>query len=316
MDLSVSLTRDLLGMPGSPLEINDHTNYYVSELGDNQVTWRRQTTSSPWVDGTVTTNRSKENITRSLSIEVLGDDWPGATANAKALIDTISQDNFIMTLNRTGGLVTYTGDDLYLESTIGPEYGNRSLSVVNNTGARSGYLPAFSTSSAGNAFILAEIASLSPQVVQAGTWKYHVSTKGFAGQTSPVTISGGAIKHTDSGDVQLFSFDPITEVFTTDYAEYILTGQCSAFDLNSGEYIVVYLNCTSAVSRTLRTEYINTYLESMVNSVALPTPVISSSYLCEASDYSWVQSKERWHSNRGILTVSLIHKPNPITGDI
>ena len=313
MELSVSLSRDLLD--DTALEINDHFNFYVAEMGDSQISWRRQTTSSPWVDGTVTTHRSKENVTRSISIEVLGETWADATYNAKTLIDAISQDHFTMTVSQTGGSFTYTGDDLYLESTLAPESGGRSLSVVNNTGARSGYLSAFPSSSE-STFIGAEIVSLSPQVVQAGTWRYHVSTKGFAGQTSPVTISGRALKSAGFGDVELFSFDPITEVFTTDYAEYILTGQCPAFDLNSGEYIYLYLSCTSAVSRTLRTEYINTYLESMVNSVGLPVGGISSTYMCEASDYSWVQSKERWHANRGVLTVNLIHKPNPLTGNI
>lgn len=143
MDLSVTLSRDLLG--DTALEINDHVNYYVAEMGDNQTSWRRQTTSSPWIDGTVTTQRSKENITRSMSIEVLGTNWADTLNNAGNLIAAVSQDNFTLTI------------DMY----------------------------------------------------------------------------------------------------------------------------------STAVS-----------------------------YICEASDYSWTQSKERWHSNRGILTVSLIHKPNPISGII
>ena len=143
MDLSVTLSRDLLD--DTALEINDHVNYYVAEMGDNQTSWRRQTTSSPWIDGTVTTQRSKENITRSMSIEVLGTNWADTLNNAGNLIAAVSQDNFTLTI------------DMY----------------------------------------------------------------------------------------------------------------------------------STAVS-----------------------------YICEASDYSWTQSKERWHSNRGILTVSLIHKPNPISGII
>ena len=143
MDLSVTLSRDLLD--DTALEINDHVNYYVAEMGDNQTSWRRQTTSSPWIDGTVTTQRSKENITRSMSIEVLGENWADTLNNAGNLIAAVSQDNFTLTI------------DMY--STI-------------------------------------------------------------------------------------------------------------------------------------------------------------VSYICEASDYSWVQSKERWHANRGVLTVNLIHKPNPTSGII
>lgn len=143
MELSVTLSRDLLD--DTALEINDHVNYYVAEMGDNQTSWRRQTTSSPWIDGTVTTQRSKENITRSMSVEVLGENWADTLNNAGNLIAAVSQDNFTLTINMYSTVV---------------------------------------------------------------------------------------------------------------------------------------------------------------------------SYICEASDYSWTQSKERWHSNRGILTVSLIHKPNPISGII
>jgi len=149
MELSITLSRTLLGLPD--LEINDHENYYVSELGDQSVTWRRQQASSPWVDGTVTTQRTKENVTRSISVEVLGSLWPYTIENAKALIDAVSQDSFILTIH-------------------------------------------------------------------------------FAPMVTPVE---------------------------------------------------------DAVS-----------------------------YLCEASDYNWVQTKERWHAQRGILNINLIHKPNPLTGDV
>ena len=107
MDLSILLSRDLLGLPESPLSINDHVNYYVSELGDSQVSWRRQTTSSPWVDGTVTTHRSKENITRNLSVEVLGATMADAASNAKTLIDAISQDYFDISIGIDDALTIY-----------------------------------------------------------------------------------------------------------------------------------------------------------------------------------------------------------------
>ncbi len=141
MDLSVTFSRTLLGL--GDLEINDHIKYYVAEFGDQSITWRRQQVSSPWVDGTVTSQRSKENVTRSMTIEVLGDNWADTLSNAKDLIDAVSQDTFVLTSDMNSEIV---------------------------------------------------------------------------------------------------------------------------------------------------------------------------SYICEASDYSWAQSKERWHSYRGILTVSLIHKPNPTTG--
>lgn len=37
-------------------------------------------------------------------------------------------------------------------------------------------------------------------------------------------------------------------------------------------------------------------------------------YLCEASEYSWKATKERWHAGRGIMTTNLIHKPTPTAG--
>ena len=105
MDLSVTFSRTLLGL--GDLEINDHIKYYVAEFGDQAITWRRQQVSSPWIDGTVTTQRSKENVTRSMSIEVLGDDWADTLSNAKDLIDAVSQDTFVLTSDMNSEIVSY-----------------------------------------------------------------------------------------------------------------------------------------------------------------------------------------------------------------
>lgn len=105
MTLSVVLTRTLLGL--GDLEINDHTNYYVAELGDLSVTWRRLTTSSPYVDGEVTTQRSRQNTTRQIVVEVLGADWGDAQANARALMDALGQDEFEMTITQNTEVTTF-----------------------------------------------------------------------------------------------------------------------------------------------------------------------------------------------------------------
>lgn len=105
MSLSVTLSRTLLGL--GVLEINDHINYYVADLGDHAVSWRRITTSSPWVDGDVTVQRVRQNVTRQVNVEVLGADWGVTQVNARALIDALSQDEFEMTITQDTEVTTY-----------------------------------------------------------------------------------------------------------------------------------------------------------------------------------------------------------------
>jgi|LauGreDrversion4_2_1035121.scaffolds.fasta_scaffold436237_2 hypothetical protein len=105
MDLSVTLSRTLLSL--ADLEINDHENYYIAELGDLSVAWRRVVTSSPYVDGEITTQRSRQNTNRQVTVEVLGTDWGNAQANARALIDALSQDEFEMTITQDTEVTTY-----------------------------------------------------------------------------------------------------------------------------------------------------------------------------------------------------------------
>jgi hypothetical protein len=97
MDLSVKLSRSLLSL--ADLEINDHLDYYVSDLGDTQVTWNKQTVRSPYVDGEITVQRSKQNVTRNMKVEVLGTNLADARANAKVLAQAVSQDTFTLTVD-------------------------------------------------------------------------------------------------------------------------------------------------------------------------------------------------------------------------
>jgi hypothetical protein len=318
MDLSVSLSRTLLSLPD--LDINDHTNYYIARIGDSQVNWRRQTVSSPWIDGTVTTHRSKENITRSMSVEVLGDTWQETKSNAKALIDAISQDNFVLTMGMeetTYPINTYyyTTDisdslpndtDTYYKITTEQALNGASTYEVNSGDSFPiyGYHARTDLGDPGVAYILGEI-------------KAQISLRSNTVGSTNCTISGTIHRTLNNGDeILIDNFDNLVITnLTQNYKTYQMITSISTTMLNIDDALTFKLLITNDnVDPTeFRVSRPNTHY-----SVTLPpeTEPNEISYYCEASDYSWVESKERWHSNRGILTVNLIHKPNPISGNI
>lgn len=93
LGLSVVVSRDLLGLAG--LEINDHLAYYVGpQLLGGQVAWNRQQVTSPFIDGQVTTWRTRQNVTEQLGVEVLGDTPGELNANLAVLLAAFIQDSF------------------------------------------------------------------------------------------------------------------------------------------------------------------------------------------------------------------------------
>ena len=92
--LSVTVDRNDLGL--STLDINDHVNYYVSSnsfLGAT-VSWQRTQVTSPFLDGSVTVTRNREQVTDNLSVEVLGTSYSNLMNNLGNLIDAFTQDTF------------------------------------------------------------------------------------------------------------------------------------------------------------------------------------------------------------------------------
>jgi hypothetical protein len=96
--MSVVVTRELLGL--SDLNINDHTNYYVSntDFMSAQISWNRQTTSSPYIDGSVTIFRTRQQTSQSMVVECLGEDQAELRQNFDIIAKAFMQDNYTLTI--------------------------------------------------------------------------------------------------------------------------------------------------------------------------------------------------------------------------
>lgn len=95
--LSLLVTRDLLGLPS--LELNDHVKFVVgANLLGSQVSWERQTATSPWVEGEVTVNRRRGLVRENVEVWVLGDTYATMQTNLTELIAAFSQDRFSLQL--------------------------------------------------------------------------------------------------------------------------------------------------------------------------------------------------------------------------
>lgn len=106
LSLSVSVTRTLLGL--ADLEVNDHVHSYVTPtfLGADRG-WNRVAVTSPWLDGDVTVNRTRQKVTESLQLEVLGESLAEMDANALAILDAFDQSDFTITVTVGGQAHTY-----------------------------------------------------------------------------------------------------------------------------------------------------------------------------------------------------------------
>lgn len=104
--LQVTVSRTLLALPD--LDINDHQAYYVAPgtLGA-QLSYNRQQISAPWCDGQITVNRSMQNVSEPVVVEVLGEDNGEVFANMATLLAAFAQDHFTLTVV-VDGLVTNT----------------------------------------------------------------------------------------------------------------------------------------------------------------------------------------------------------------
>jgi hypothetical protein len=102
--LSVKVTRTQLGL--ADLELNDNLNYRMAggELFQANVSWERQTTKSPYVEGEFTTNRRRNNVQETMAFDVFPGNSAGISgqskfaleANLQQIIAAMTQDSFRM----------------------------------------------------------------------------------------------------------------------------------------------------------------------------------------------------------------------------
>lgn len=104
--MSVALSRTALALPA--LEINDHLNYAVATqfLGGN-VQWNRQQVSSPFLDGQVTTQRSRQNVTEQIAVEIYAGSGNELQINTRTLIAAFSQSDYVLTVVIGGATYAY-----------------------------------------------------------------------------------------------------------------------------------------------------------------------------------------------------------------
>ena len=104
--MSVLVSRTLLGLPA--LQINDHLNYKVAPqfLGGN-VQWNRTKVTSPFLDGEVTTQRTRQNVSEQIAVEIFAGSAAELQANTAALLAAFSQDSFVLTVTIAGTVYAY-----------------------------------------------------------------------------------------------------------------------------------------------------------------------------------------------------------------
>jgi hypothetical protein len=104
--LAGSVTRTALAL--ADLNLNDYVAYYLSaQLMGGQERWTRNLDSSPYMDGDLTINRRRGNITERVGVEVIGSSQSVLDANIAALKTAMYQDSFQMTLTLNGSTHTY-----------------------------------------------------------------------------------------------------------------------------------------------------------------------------------------------------------------
>lgn len=106
IDLSVTVSRDALGL--GPLEVAFGDRYYCAPkfLG-GQVQWNRKKISSPFVDGEITTQRSRQNVTENIGVEVRAPTSADLQAFTEELIAAFLQDRFTLTVIADGVTWSY-----------------------------------------------------------------------------------------------------------------------------------------------------------------------------------------------------------------
>ncbi len=92
LDLSVTVTRDFLGLP--VLELNDDPYQVARTFLGAGVTWERNKVSSPWVDGDLTVSARRGQVNETIQIEIFGDTAGELQSNHDDLIAAFVQARF------------------------------------------------------------------------------------------------------------------------------------------------------------------------------------------------------------------------------
>jgi hypothetical protein len=106
LDLSVEVNRDALAL--TPLDIAQPPYYLAaSPFLSSQVSWDRQTVSSRWIDGEVTTSRKRGMVMETIAVEVVATDMATLQDYMQTLIEALCQDTYTMTITVDGTLWVY-----------------------------------------------------------------------------------------------------------------------------------------------------------------------------------------------------------------
>lgn len=106
LDLSVTVSRDKLGL--APLEIARGGRYYLAtQFLGGSVQWTRQQVTSPFVDGQITTQRTRQNVTESVAVEVKADNHHDLQIYTGELLAAFLQSSYTMVITMAGAVYTY-----------------------------------------------------------------------------------------------------------------------------------------------------------------------------------------------------------------
>lgn len=95
--LSVTVSRGLLGL--TPLELGFGRYYLAPQFLGGAVQWNRQKVSSPFVDGEVTTQRSRQNVSETIGVEIRANTAHELQLYTAELINAFLQDSYTLTVS-------------------------------------------------------------------------------------------------------------------------------------------------------------------------------------------------------------------------
>jgi hypothetical protein len=104
--LVVKVTRASLAL--ADLDINDHINYSAGiPLLGGEMAWRRNTTTSAYMDGEVEVNAARPDIKETVTVEVRGANYAAIQTNIAALIAAFSQASYQLYISVNGSVHTW-----------------------------------------------------------------------------------------------------------------------------------------------------------------------------------------------------------------
>lgn len=131
MTLGFTVSRTLLSL--SALDLNDHTNYWISPgTWGATKSWNRTQAASVYADGKITTHRVLEMVNEPLIVEVRGTSNAVMFTNLRTLITAMSQDNFQITTNFNGDTSVWQCETSDLQTVVftGPRIIAKQLQVT------------------------------------------------------------------------------------------------------------------------------------------------------------------------------------------